>query len=191
MNFDESFNPFNDLFVAQDSKPNHILDLDLETLNPFQRVVLIHDGTVTKLFEVYRAEPIEVELLSQKVEVLSDNPWLKLSKPTEVVDRMVLLKGKRSGRPVTYATSSIVLNRTPKSIHQGLNTDGMGLGRMMSASLMEHRRELLWYGREHLDELPIQVAEVMENDFMSRMYRIVVDDLPLMVINERFSLSLK
>ena len=190
LNFQEGFNPFKELFVAQDRKPDQIHDVDLQMLTPFQRVVLIHDGTVTKLFEVYRAEPIEVEVLSQKIGMLSHDPWLNLTGPTEVVERQVLLIGQCSSLPVTYATSTIVLNRTPDFIQAGLETKGMGLGRMMLDCQMENRRELLWYGREHLQKLPIRVSMVMENELLSRMYRIIVDGQPIMVIHERFPLKM-
>ena len=53
------------LFVAQDAKPKEIKEINFARLTPFQRGLLVTDGTVTRFIEVYTLAPIEVVLLQQ------------------------------------------------------------------------------------------------------------------------------
>ena len=54
------------LFVAQDAKPEKIKELNLARLTPFQRGLLVTDGTVTRFIEAYTLSPVEVVLLHQR-----------------------------------------------------------------------------------------------------------------------------
>jgi hypothetical protein len=56
----DGFNPLKDLFAAQSSKPETLREVNLRALSPFQRALLVIDGTVTKFIEAYTMEPVEI-----------------------------------------------------------------------------------------------------------------------------------
>lgn len=187
---DDWFDPMKDLFIAQAAKPAHVSEVNLRTMTPFQRALLVIDGTVTKFIEAYTMDPIEVIRLSQEQRRLSaDHTWLEAPKGTVVVARQVLLRGRYSYTLYAYAVSLIVPERLGDDVKQSLEIDGEGLGRILLNSRLETRREVLWYGREHASELPDAVRHKTNTEFLSRMYRIIAGGRPIMLINEKFPLG--
>ena len=61
-----------------------------------------------------------------------------------------------------------------------------GIGRVLLNSQIENRREILWYGREQIANLPEAIKRCTGSDFISRTYRIIADGQPVMLINEKF-----
>ena len=173
--------------MAQSAKPAEIHGINLRALTPFQRALLVLDGTVTKFIEAYHMEPIEIVRLSQETHPLTvDHDWLEAPKGTDVIVRQVLLRGKYSYTLYAYAVSLIVPSRLPEVTNQKLEVDGEGLGRILLAGEFETRREVLWYGKEHADQMPEVVRELADADFISRAYRIIAARQPVMLINEKF-----
>jgi chorismate-pyruvate lyase len=190
MKVKDDFNPMSDLFMAQFEKPAQLGDINLRVLSPFQRALLVIDGTVTKFIEAYTMEPIEIIRLAQSTQPMSiDNIWLATSKGTDVIVRQVILRGEYSGTLYAYAVSLIVPNRLPDKIKRGLEIDGEGLGRILLGGRMETRRDVLWYGREKLKKLPETIQHLTDGEFISRTYRIFVGGQPIMLINERFPVN--
>ncbi|RMF84996.1 MAG: DUF98 domain-containing protein [Nitrospinota bacterium] len=191
MKVQEQFNPMSDLFVAQFAKPTQFEEINLRALTPFQRALLVIDGTVTKFIETYTLEPIEIVRLGQHTQALSaDHVWLEAPQGTEVVARQVILRGKYSYILYAYAVSLIVPARLPDQIRQGLEVEGGALGRILLSGQMETRREVLWYGRERLHPLPEPIQHLTDGEFLSRTYRIIAGGQPLMLINEKFPMDL-
>ena len=86
------------LFVAQDDKPATLREINLARLTPFQRGLLVADGTVTRFIEAYTFMPVEVVLLQQMKQVLStEHVWLQLSAGEEVISRQVVLQTPLTG----------------------------------------------------------------------------------------------
>jgi chorismate-pyruvate lyase len=161
--------------------------VNLRTLTPFQRALLSIDGTVTKLIEAYTLEPVESIVLCQQTQPLpADHPWLELAAHSEVVARQVLLRGRYSATIYAYAVSLLVPARLPAHLLHDLAKEPAGLGRVLLNSQIENRREILWYGREKLADLPAEIARYTGNEFISRTYRIIAGEQPLMLINEKF-----
>ena len=180
-----------DLFVAQFAKPPDLEEINLSQLTPFQRALLVIDGTVTRFIEAYTFAPIEVVLLHQETRTLPTNHvWLDVEKGTEVVARQVVLQtGQKDGQKPTvhaYATSLIVLNRIPQIVREGLTLKGQGLGQLLQRSGLETRRDLLWWGFDHPTDLPEFLHHLEGEPFLSRTYRIVTGEHPIILINERF-----
>ncbi len=187
MPVDASFDPLSDLFLAQFDRPAELGPVNLRTLSPFQRALLVIDGTVTKFLEAYMMEPIEVVRLAQvDRELTDDHPWLEVPAGSVVAVRHVMIRGGHSGNFYVYAVSSVVLDRLPETIRERVVGETEGLGRILNANRQESRREVLWYGREHVDELPEEVRRVSDGEFISRTYRIIVKQQPIMMINEKF-----
>lgn len=180
-----------DLFIAQCAKPSDLEEINLSQLTPFQRALLVTDGTVTRFIEAYTFSPVEVVLLHQETQPLpADHVWLETKKGTEVIARQVMLQtGHMSGQQPTahtYATSLIVLDRIPQVIRKSLTFKGKGLGQLLQRSGLETRRDLLWWGLSHPKDLPEAFLHLEGQPFLSRTYRIVADGHPIILISEQF-----
>jgi len=183
----DQFDPLSDLFVAQFARPTDLGPINLRTLTPFQRALLVIDGTVTKFIEAYAMEPVEVVRLSQETRRLSgDEAWLEGDEGTPVIAREVLLQGKYNHAFYAYAMSIVVPERLPGEVRDRLDEVGEGLGQILNQHEMETRREVLWYGRQHIGDLPAAVRRRADGDFFSRTYRIICNGLPVMLIHEKF-----
>jgi chorismate-pyruvate lyase len=183
----DRFDPLKDLFVAQSVKPSQLGEINLRALGPFQRALLMIDGTVTKFIEAYRLEPVEIIRLRQMTQLLpTDHLWLGASKGTAIIAREVILRSKYSHTVFAYATSLIVPERIPDTARQDLELNDKGLGHMLLNSRMETYRELLWYGKEHTKGLPESICQLINSELLSRTYRIIACGQPLMLINEKF-----
>ena len=181
------------LFVAQEDKPTTLKEINLARLTPFQRGLLVTDGTVTRFVEAYTLAPVEVALLQQAKQTLpTEHTWLQLPAGAEVISRQVVLQthSQEESSPTihTYADSLIVLQRLPTSILNGLKSDKQGLGGLLQCSGLETRRELLWCGIEVLTDLPSAIAHLEGEKFINRTYRVFANQKPLMLINEKFPL---
>ncbi len=181
------------LFIAQDEKPSTLKEINFARLTPFQRGLIVTDGTVTRFIEAYIFAPVEVVLLQQKKQTLfTENKWLQLSAGEEVISRQITLQTHQETEspPIihTYADSLIALKRLPKSILEGLESNKYGLGKLLQRSGLETRRELLWCGIETLKNLPLAITHLENQTFISRAYLILANQEPLMLINEKFPL---
>ena len=182
------------LFIAQNDKPADLDGIDLSQLTPFQRALLVTDGTVTRFLEAYTLSAVKIVLIGQETQTLPTyHEWLRAKKGTQVIRRQVSLQTLNcSGQPPTihtYATSLIVLGRTPTIIRQGLELKSDGLGTLLQRSGLESRRDLLWCGVDRPKDLPANLSNLEETAFLTRTYRIVADGQPIMLINERFPFS--
>jgi len=185
------FDPLSDLLVAQIEKPVHLIEANLRTLTPYQRALLSIDGTVTKFIEAYRMEPVDVVLIDQDVHSLeAAHPWLEIGEGTPVISRQVLLQGKYSRTLYAYAVSLLVHDQLPEAVREDLKDHPGGIGRVLIKNRLETRREVLWYGREHIENLPEPVCHLTDGRFLSRTYRIICKGNPFMLINEKFPMSL-
>ena len=181
------------LFIAQDEKPATLKEINFARLTPFQRGLVVTDGTVTRFIEAYTLVPVEVVLLQQEKQTLfTENRWLQLSDGEEVISRQITLQTHQEteSSPIirTYADSLIALKRLPKSVLEGLEYNEYGLGKLLQHSGLETRRELLWCGIETLKNLPLAIAHLEGETFISRAYLILANQEPLMLINEKFPL---
>jgi chorismate-pyruvate lyase len=184
---EEKFDPLADLFIAQKSKPAHLREINLRAIEPFQRAILTIDGTVTKFIEAYMMEPVVIVRLAQETRQLpSYHPWLEAAQGTDVIAREVLLQGEYSRRIYAYAVSLLAADQLPPDIKQQLKPGGEGIGRIIINNRMESFRDILWYGKEHVPQLPDAIKHLEGVDFISRTYRIIVNKKPVMLINEKF-----
>lgn len=173
-------------YGPQKARPRHIVELDLLSLTPFQRALLVLDGTVTKFIEAYTLEAIDVVKLAQRVEPLrEDDALLDLQPGASVISRHVLLRGQESGTVYAQASSLIVPHRLAPDMREQLEKDGEGIGRILRDRRVETYREVLWYGRERT---PGDVSDALGADCISRAYRILMGGEPVILINERFPL---
>lgn len=186
----DTFDPLSDLFVAQLARPMQLGVVNLRALTPFQRALLVIDGTVTKFIEAYTLEPVQTVHLGQETRPLtSDQPWLEAEQGTEVLARRVFLEGRYTRTVYAYAVSLVVPDRLPEAARESLKEDAGSLGRILLSAQLETRREVLWYGREHLSDVPDPIRRLEGVPAISRTYRIISRGRPLMLINEKFPSS--
>ena len=181
------------LFVAQTERPTTSREINIARLTPFQRGLLVTDGTVTRLIEAYALAPVEVVLLHQAKQTLcTEHIWLELPPGAHVIAREVVLQTPSSDKYTpkiqAYATSLIVPQHLPKSILDGLESDPAGLGGILQNSGLETRRELLWCCCETARDLPEAIAHLEGEPLLSRTYRVFANKKPIMLITEKFPL---
>lgn len=181
------------IFVAQAERPAMSGEINIAQLTPFQRALIVTDGTVTRLIEAYTLAPVEVVLLHQAEQTLcTEHIWLKLPSGAPVIARQVALQtpsiGNETPKTQAYATSLIVPQHLPKGILDGLESDPAGLGGILQNSGLETRRELLWCCCETARDLPEAIAHLEGEPLLSRTYRVFANKKPIMLITEKFPL---
>jgi chorismate-pyruvate lyase len=185
-----AYDPLANIFVAQQHRPSGLIDLNLRTLSPVERALLVIDGTVTRFLEAYMMEPIDIVRLGETREILMrPHIWLDLPKGEKVVSRRVLLRGKYSDRVYASAASLVVPGRVKKAVQPVKAHIPEGLGRMLLNGRTEQYRELLWYGKEVANDLPGEMRSLTSECSMVRTYRIIVNAEPAMMITEWFELG--
>lgn len=125
-------------------------------IDPFDRMLLSTDGTVTTLLAACAGEPIITRATRQAgpapLERLltatgcwwhPDATLLELSPADRVVARRATLRGGRSGVAYLLAESVVVLDRLPRRIADGLAREGASLACLLTAGPVEARREVL------------------------------------------------
>jgi chorismate-pyruvate lyase len=187
---DEGFDPLSDLTTAQPARPAHLGLVNLRTLSPYLRALLVTDGTVTKFIEAYTMEPVDICRLSQGVRTLpSDDLWLQAPAGTMVLRREVVLRGKYSRTVFAHAVSVMVESRLPADVRQRLDVEGDGLGRILNDSRLETRREVLWFGRERSGQKSESEPLGTTGEVITRTYRIVHGGRPVVLVCERFPIG--
>ena len=186
-------NRVKNIFVAQAERPTTSREINIAQLTPFQRALIVTDGTVTRLIEAYALAPVEVVLLHQAKQTLcTEQVWLELPVGTHVIARQVVLQtpptGNHKPKIQAYATSLIVPQHLPKGILDGLESDPAGLGGILQNSGLETRRELLWCCCETARNLPEAIAHLEGEPLLCRTYRVFANKKPIMLITEKFPL---
>ena len=184
----------NKLFVAQAARPPTLSDIKPARLTPFQRALLVTDGTVTHLIEAYTFSPVEVVPLQETEQASGiEHAWLELPVSDPVVTREVVLQTPATDTQAlkihAYAISHIVYQRLPSSVVDGLKSRTGGLGTLLQRTIWETRRDLLWWGVEQATGLPDAIGHLESKSFLSRTYRVVAKKDPLMLITEKFPLD--
>lgn len=184
------FDPVNQLSTAPLARPEGLGPLNLRALTPFQRALLVIDGTVTTFIEAYTLEPVDIERVSHVVRPLTEpDPWLEAEAGTMIALRQVLIQGRYSRTLHVFAVSLVAVERLPAVARERLEVEGEGIGRVLAASRLETRREVLWYGRERAADLPEAVRSRCDGEFITRTYRILSAGRPIALISERFPIG--
>jgi chorismate-pyruvate lyase len=125
-------------------------------VDALDRMLLTADGTVTTLLEACTGEPIITSPTRQTGpgahELLRsttgrwwqpDARLLQLAPAERLIVRRVTLRGARSGTSYVLAESLVAPDRLPGRIGDHLQRAGASLGRLLTAGLLETRRDIL------------------------------------------------
>ncbi|WP_349648714.1 chorismate pyruvate-lyase family protein [Candidatus Parabeggiatoa sp. HSG14] len=161
--------------------------IDPSMLSPFQKILLIADGTLTNILEVFLNEPIGVIKLSEEIiSVTEDILPLEIKVGTEVMKRQILLQGKISQQNWLYANSMIVLKRVEEKFRKKLIESHIPIGKLWVKHKTETFKEIVNYAKEPAGYLS-DYFEIKEADkLLSRTYRVFSNRQPVMMITEKF-----
>jgi chorismate-pyruvate lyase len=161
--------------------------LDLQSLSPFLRTLMITDGTVTKNLEAFFWEQIMVETLRQEeIEFPTDQEWLNIKRGDRILQREVRLKGNDSGKVYVFARSLIRLEILPEHLREALLSGKIGIGELVRECGLETYREILDMGQEIDESLAETFSTQHCGELVYRTYRIVVNQQPVILITEYF-----
>ena len=161
--------------------------IDFSSLSPFQKILLIADGTLTNILEAFLNEPIGVVKLSEKIVSITENIQpLEIKVGTEVIERQILLQGKRSRRNWLYADSIIVLELVEEKFREKLIKSHTPIGKLWVKHKTETFKEIVTYALEPAGYLSDYFNIIKEDKLLSRTYRVFSNRQPVMMITEKF-----
>ena len=167
-------------------------------VDPFDRMLLTADGTVTKLLEACAGETIVTRTTQltgpatlDRLVAVADGWWrqsdarlLELAPDERLIARRVVLRGTRSASAYVLAESVVALDRLPGPISVRLVRSGASLGRLLAAGAMETRREVLQITTVRAgtasDDLTVEPGATLAR----RTYRIVSGHRAAAVVTE-------
>lgn len=148
------------------------------SLSPTLKALLITDGTVTHLLEVFAGERMRVDKLDQTV-VKGGPGWLAVDAGEDVVHRRILLRGDR--RAYLFAESWLVPSRMPTGMREALATD-RPLGNLWKAARLETFREIVDFRREARPDIASLLG--VRADILSRSYLVNTGGRPMSLVSE-------
>lgn len=151
-------------------------------LTTLQKALLITDGTVTQLLEVFAGEKMRVQKLAQSV-VRGGPPALDVGDAEEVIRRRILLRGER--RAYLHAESWLVPARMPVDMRDALTRTDTPLGHLWKAARLEAFREIVDFHRESNTEVAALLGT--EPEIFSRSYLVITSGRPMSLVVESFS----
>lgn len=158
------------------------------SLGMLQRLLLTTDGTVVRLLEGWFGEPVRaVEIAQCTVPAPPGDPVLETSGYEKTLRRNVLLQTRDSGRTLLHAASSIVLDRVPPAVRDGLLAARAPIGRVLIDNRVETFKELLRMGRRRAGSLSAQLDVDVDDELLYRTYRVLSGGHPIMLITETFA----
>ena len=169
---------------------NKIALAGLTNLSRFQKILLITDGTVTKLLEHYLDESITVyklhEEVKQNVCTFPDAYQLNLEYPVDVLQRDILLQGQTTGKYWIYAESTIFIDQLNTDFRNDLLKSNQPIGKLWGKYHLETYKSILSMQKEKAMKLA-PYFDIKADDFMiSRTYSVYSNKKVIMIITEKF-----
>jgi len=182
-------------FIAQGQRPSAFSDVDLATLTPYLRALLVTDGAVTRLLEGAVLESVEVRVLDQRMVEPDGDLIALLELPAtafSLVRRRIAICGRQSRRTYAFAESVLVPSRLPSNFIGLLAHNPRGLGESIDQMRLETRRELLWFGHAAAPAWAAPAADnaaAVQLPLLTRSYRLILGGTPSILISESFPID--
>lgn len=163
--------------------------LEISSLDPLQRVLLVTDGTLTEILEATFLERIQLIKVVQQVIVLAASHAQLDPDPDQeegLIERKVLLRGEESGTNYAYAESLIAVDRLGSSFRDELLESNTPLGRLWLKYKLETFKELQVVRCESAGQLSCYFECAAASRLLVRTYRVFSASKPVMVITEHF-----
>lgn len=159
-------------------------------LSPFQRILLLTDGTITYILQAYCDEPVVMAKLAQASRSAdSEVPELGLGPGETLIERRILLCGAETGRTFLHARSLVASDRLPPDIRDSLISGHRPIGDLIHGNRMETFREILVVGREPAGHVGRYFDLDTDAPMFFRTYRIFSSGQPIALIREQFPAS--
>lgn len=172
------------------SKPSVEAALQLSELSVFQQVLLITDGTLTKILETYVGEHLEVMKLSEEMRPEVDGIWcMDLAPGSEVIERKIVLQGQVTNRNWLYAESLIVPERLDPAFREQLITSQAPIGKLWLQYKVETFKEIITTYKEPAGPVARYFDINPFTPLLCRTYRVLSNRVPTMLITEKFPAS--
>lgn len=160
--------------------------IEWEPIPPLLRIMLTTDNSVTSCLEAYFLEEIDVEIILQKeIEAEGANPLLDILPGDNVIERLVVIQGRSSGRKYLLAQSMIGLKNIDDVIKKEILSKKMGIGDVLRGNRVETYREILDISHKVVAE-PLLGVDTPER-LLTRRYRIIVGGYPAILISEQYT----
>ncbi len=164
--------------------------LDIATLPPFLRTLLVMDGTVTKALEAWFWEPVRVVAKRNFREKTPDRiSDLKLVKGDDILQREVCLQGKQSDKVFATAKSVVSLKQLPAEIGEALEKGLIGIGGILRDKGLETYRDIYAFNY-YPESLQLEHCQQLNGEVIARSYRIWINGNPAINVSEFFPISL-
>ncbi|MCP4108045.1 MAG: DUF98 domain-containing protein [Desulfobacteraceae bacterium] len=161
--------------------------LEPDKLGRFQKIIMITDGTLTKILEAYLNEELNVVKLAENtVPSARIILPLKINAGRNIIERKILLQGKTSRKNWLYAESFIVPDRLDDKFKEKLLVTGEPIGKLWLEYRMEIFKEIISSARETAGDLSEYFEIEAEDMLLCRTYRVFSGRKPIMMITEKF-----
>lgn len=165
---------------------------NLTHLSRFQKILLITDGTVTKLLEHYLDEPIMVhklnEVVQQDISTFPHHDELEIDTPTDVLQRKIFLQGQLTGKHWIYADSTIFIRHLSVDFRKDLLESNQPIGKLWIKYRLETYKVILSIEEEKAQELAPYFDIEAHDRIISRTYSVYSNQKIIMIITEKFPL---
>lgn len=174
-------------FLLQHAKSPYLADLDIVGLDPFLRELLFTDGTVSRALEAHTLSRVTVTPVEQVTEHVRQPAagYLAVAEGRECLRRRVTMHLADTHLAV-WAESYIVPGRLPARFAATLADTPQGIGGSLQRLKLESSRELLCFG---LAAPPAWAQPDASVSALTRVYRIVTQEQPALLITEHFALQ--
>ena len=166
--------------------------LNISTLPPFLRTLLVMDGTVTKSLSAWFWEPVTVELqFNQLGSAASSILGLEdLEGGDTILKREVILRGEQSNKIFACARSVVSLKNLPSTIAESLENGEMGIGELLRENGIETYRDIFNINYFTCPSKGDSLLQHLSGELISRSYRIRVEGIPAIIVTEYFPVTL-
>lgn len=164
--------------------------LKLSEVDPFDRVLLLSDGTLTHVIEAHALEPIGLVPLAQTLtRARRAIRSLDLKKSEALIEREILLRGVCSGHHYLFASSQIAADRLDREFRKQLLAAKLPIGVLWKKLRIETYKEILRMGRRPAADLAEHFGGDATQPLLFRRYRVFSHGRPAMIITEAFPVT--
>jgi benzoate-CoA ligase family protein len=176
-------------FTAQHEAAKDLRAVQITQLDSFLRSLLFTDGTVSRQLEAHTLSRVAVETVEQ-----APNPapariarHLHAQPSEQCIRRRIVMRIGDTAELSVWAESYLLADRLPPEFLTGLDGNSQGIGGSLQQLKLESRRELLWFG---LGQPPQWAhATTPTTTTLIRVYRMLTNDMPAMLICEAFAIE--
>ena len=169
---------------------NKVTLTGLGDLSRFQKILLITDGTVTKLLEYYLNESITVYKLHEEIKAdvsrFPDHYQISIDSPVNTLHREIFLQGESTGQNWIYAESTIFIDQLKPEFRKDLLKSNQPIGKLWLKYRLETYKSILLIQKEKAMELAPYFNIKADDIIISRTYSVYSDSKVIMIITEKF-----